>query len=328
MYEVGRIGRDEYEAKCREIDEQRARLTERPAPLFQQQHSILRSLVDEWDGMTTDERRKVLSGIFDSVTATSDGIDRRLRHSANARSQISPYAARRSRSSPPSRTRVWNVGPYELRCRTLMTRWPRGEDNSAVYRILWALFVVAVVASVVSSGRTSPSSAIATSSPTPVPSPLPTASPEFHPAPGALGGRVVRLVPDGLVVELEGREVEVNLKLAVDVWKETTVAASALAVGDDVFINGTAGSPFVARYVWANIGRIDGIVRAVDATGMNVERLAPKSGVVRVDFSAYLEFGAPAAGLTLTRADLVVGRTIGAVVYRPSLGPLRATRVW
>ena len=38
--------------------------------------SILRSLVDEWDGMTTDERRKVLSGIFDSVTATSDGIDR------------------------------------------------------------------------------------------------------------------------------------------------------------------------------------------------------------------------------------------------------------
>jgi site-specific DNA recombinase len=76
MYEVGRIGRDEYEAKCREIDEQRARLAERPAPLFQQQQSILRSLVDEWDGMTTDERRKVLAGIFDSVTATSDGIDR------------------------------------------------------------------------------------------------------------------------------------------------------------------------------------------------------------------------------------------------------------
>ena len=34
------------------------------------------SLVDEWDRMTPDERRKVLSGIFDSVTATSDRIDR------------------------------------------------------------------------------------------------------------------------------------------------------------------------------------------------------------------------------------------------------------
>jgi hypothetical protein len=76
MYEVGRIGRDEYETKCREVDDQRARLAERAAPLFQQQQSILQSLVDEWDGMTTDERRKVLSGIFDSVTATSDGIDR------------------------------------------------------------------------------------------------------------------------------------------------------------------------------------------------------------------------------------------------------------
>ena len=76
LYELGRIGREEYDTKVREIDEQRARLAERPAPLFQQQQSILRSLVDEWDGMTTDERRKVLSGIFDSVTATSDGIDR------------------------------------------------------------------------------------------------------------------------------------------------------------------------------------------------------------------------------------------------------------
>jgi len=39
-------------------------------------HKRVPALVDEWDGMTTDERRKVLSAIFDSVTATSDGIDR------------------------------------------------------------------------------------------------------------------------------------------------------------------------------------------------------------------------------------------------------------
>jgi predicted Fe-S protein YdhL (DUF1289 family) len=36
----------------------------------------MRSRVDEWNRMTPDERRKVLSGVVDSVTATSDGTDR------------------------------------------------------------------------------------------------------------------------------------------------------------------------------------------------------------------------------------------------------------
>jgi len=48
----------------------------------------------------------------------------------------------------------------------------------------------------------------------------------------------------------------------------------------------------------------------------------------RIGFSPYIEYGAPAAGLRVTRADLVVGRTIGVVIYGRPGAPLRATRIW
>jgi hypothetical protein len=174
------------------------------------------------------------------------------------------------------------------------------------------------------SGTASVSQASLTSSP----SAMPTASASYVPGPNSLGGRVVRLVPSGVVVETEGREVEVSLGSVVDVWKETSVPASALEVGDDLDVNGTGGSPFVARYVHANIGRRDGVIRAIDSTGMIVERLPPKGGLERIDFSNYVEYLAADGTWRVTRADLVVGRTIGAVVYRPRVGPVRATRIW
>ena len=132
------------------------------------------------------------------------------------------------------------------------------------------------------------------------------------------------------MVDSAGRQFEVDLKLVIDVWKETSVPASAIDVGDDLFINGTDSAPFVARYVYANIGRIDGVIQAIDATGMLIEVSGPYGprGSQRIDFSPYIEYGSVDGSMKLTRADLVVGRAIGAVVYRPPVGPLRATRVW
>jgi hypothetical protein len=76
MYKVGRMSEDDWEAECREIAAQQARLTAPPAPLFQQQQSVLTTLVDAWDEMTVDARKRMLAAIFDSVTATADGVDR------------------------------------------------------------------------------------------------------------------------------------------------------------------------------------------------------------------------------------------------------------
>lgn len=151
----------------------------------------------------------------------------------------------------------------------------------------------------------------------------------FAPGATSLSGRVVRLDPNGVVIETAGREAEISLTSVIDVWKETSVPAGALEVGDDLFVNGVGGPPFAARYVYANIGRVDGVIRAIDQTGMLVDvQLRVGAVPTWIDFSRYVEYGAPAANIRLTRADLVVGRTIGAVVYRPRLGPLRATRIW
>ncbi len=130
------------------------------------------------------------------------------------------------------------------------------------------------------------------------------------------------------MIDTDGRESTVDLRQAVDVWRETSVPASEIAVGDDVFISGVLGSPFVATYVWANIGRVDGVIQAVDNTGMDVEVKLRAGGtrMQRIAFSAYVEFGAP--GIKTARADLVAGRTIGMVVYGPPTGAIRATRVW
>jgi site-specific DNA recombinase len=76
MYELGRIGRAEYDEKCTEIAAQQQRMAAPPAPLFTQQQQMLKTLVDEWDTMTADERKRLLGDIFDSVTATTEGVDR------------------------------------------------------------------------------------------------------------------------------------------------------------------------------------------------------------------------------------------------------------
>lgn len=155
------------------------------------------------------------------------------------------------------------------------------------------------------------------------PSASPTSSPEAHPGPSyPLTGRVVRLIPGGMVVDSEGRQSEVSFSAIVDVWKETSVAASAIEVGDDLFISG--------GHAWANGGRIDGVIREIDARGMLIDVRLRWGGSVpqRIDFSPYVEYGSVDGSVKLSRADLVVGRLIGAVIYGRPGGPLRATRIW
>jgi hypothetical protein len=114
----------------------------------------------------------------------------------------------------------------------------------------------------------------------------------------------------------------VSFSAIVDVWKERSVAASAIEVGDDLFIAG--------GHVWANGGRIDGVIRQIDATGMLIDVRGPYGprGLQRIDFSPYIEYGRVDDSVGLTRADFVAGREIGAVIYGRAGGPLRATRIW
>jgi hypothetical protein len=153
----------------------------------------------------------------------------------------------------------------------------------------------------------------------------------FHPGPASVNGRVARIDNGIVVIDAAGNETAVRVDQGIEIWKETVVPATSLEVGDDLFVNGTAGSPFIASYVWANIGRIDGVVRDIDQNGMSVETSLRSGGhaIRRVDFSRYVEYGTADGGITLTRADLIVGRAISAVVYVPRGGaPLRATRIW
>ena len=194
------------------------------------------------------------------------------------------------------------------------------------------VLVSSLAALVVSLGWLTSSSgtgAVGAAGPTASPSASPTSSPEFRPGASSVSGRVVRLIPGGAVVDSAGRQVEVSFSGIVDVWRETSVPAAAIEVGDDLFVNGTDGSPFVARYISANIGRIDGVIRELDASGMLVDVHLRSGGTTlrRIDFSAYLEFGYP-GGPKVTRTDLAVGRDIGMIVYGHAGELLRATRIW
>lgn len=160
--------------------------------------------------------------------------------------------------------------------------------------------------------------------------PSASASPvPFTPGTTSVGGKLVRNLGPTLVIDTaQYGEITVDLSRVIDVWRETSVDASALRPGDELWIDGAAGTPFVARVIYANIGRIDGIVRAIDQTGMMVEVQAQTGGSTlrRIDFSSYITYGAPAQALS--RADLVVGTQIGAVLYNAPGQTPRATRVW
>ncbi len=145
---------------------------------------------------------------------------------------------------------------------------------------------------------------------------------------------MVRRVPAGVVISAAGDEVDVDLSSVIDVWKETSVPASAIEVGDDLTANGTQGSTkFFARYAWVNIGRLDGVIRSFDGTEMIVayqRRGADVPREVRVQLSPHVEIVRIAQGQIVPgdRPDLTVGRSVGMVMYRPRDALPRATRIW
>jgi hypothetical protein len=164
------------------------------------------------------------------------------------------------------------------------------------------------------------------------PSPSPT--PSYSPGPDSTSGSVVRRTPTGVVLNSAGTEIDVDLRSVVDVWRETSVPASAIEIGDDLFVNGTRGaSSFVARYAWANIGRLDGMIRAFDGREMLIayQRAGAASTEMRVELSRYVgivELG-PGGERPADRADLTLGRSVGMVIYRSREMPIpRATRIW
>ncbi len=185
-------------------------------------------------------------------------------------------------------------------------------------------------------GRLTPASGVAAAPPAstvPAGQIIPTPTPTYQPGPNSTSGTVFSRSPTGVIIESVGEQQEVDLRSVLDVWKETSVPAAAIELGDQLDVNGTAGQvAFVARYVWVNIGRLDGVIRSIDATGMVIayQRAGDVPRERRVELSPYLEIVqlGPGTMTGATRADLMVGRSVGMVLYRPHDGVPRATRIW
>lgn len=163
-------------------------------------------------------------------------------------------------------------------------------------------------------------------------SPTPSPTPSYRPGPDSTGGVVVRRTATAVVLESVGRETEVDLSSVINVWRETSVPASAIEVGDRLFVNGTQGPiVFVARYVSANIGRLDGVVISLDGDELVIGLLrfgAPTES--RVELSSHVEIVhlVPGGDVPGGRADLSPGREVGMVLYTPRDALPRATRIW
>lgn len=79
MFELGSIPATEYQAKCAALDNQRTNLkTKRAEPVLVRQRTMLATLVEDWDEMTPEERRRVVGVVFAEIHASSDGIARLL----------------------------------------------------------------------------------------------------------------------------------------------------------------------------------------------------------------------------------------------------------
>jgi hypothetical protein len=89
MYELGRLSAADYKAKSAELDGQKMNLgAERAEPVFVRQRTTLATLVDDWDDMTSEERRHLIGTVFVEVYADKDGISKML-----PREDWNPYMA-------------------------------------------------------------------------------------------------------------------------------------------------------------------------------------------------------------------------------------------
>ena len=165
---------------------------------------------------------------------------------------------------------------------------------------------------------------------TPAPRETPIPSSSFTPSPNFTGGQVLRFDGPRLVLQTydEGRQVEVQVELGQvrSVWRETEVRLSALEVGDELMIAGaSAGDVFFARDIWANIGRMDGVITAIRGETIELDQFTRSGATVstKVTLSPFIQPLGP-----WRMSDLRPGMTIGAVVYRAKDGSRRITRIW
>jgi hypothetical protein len=163
----------------------------------------------------------------------------------------------------------------------------------------------------------------------------PSPTPSHVPGHSSVSGTIVRIdYPSTTVRTYEERSgASVPVLLLVDVasasavWRETWVPATALAVGDDLFVSGSGGSPFVATTIDANIGRTDGTVRGIEGDTLILASLRDGVTIFRASVSRFVRSD------SLPLADVHIGDTISAVVYyeRDASGAIafrRITKMW
>jgi DNA invertase Pin-like site-specific DNA recombinase len=76
LYELGDIERDEYLRRRAELETQREAAKDQAGgtPSFVHQHEELRTIVDDWETMTIDERRQLISIVLSEVRADEHGL--------------------------------------------------------------------------------------------------------------------------------------------------------------------------------------------------------------------------------------------------------------
>jgi hypothetical protein len=80
VYELGDLARDEYLRRRDELQRQREVLTSAPEPVFVRQRTLLRSMVEEWDEMTLDERKRLIAVVFEEIQADAEGVRELVPH--------------------------------------------------------------------------------------------------------------------------------------------------------------------------------------------------------------------------------------------------------
>ncbi len=159
------------------------------------------------------------------------------------------------------------------------------------------------------------------------------AQPNTQPDLNFAGGKVVKKTSDGVVVDGGGTVRAIRISADTAVWKEFDLKPSEVEIQLDDYLDvrGTAlpDNTLMAKQMWINIGRWDGIIDTISST--RLVSTNPKSTKSRsIELSSKLEIVKAQDGTPLPNhlSGLTPGNSIGAVGLRLPNGELRATRIW
>jgi hypothetical protein len=74
LYELGDISREEYLRRRAALDREATALRAANQPTLIRQRTTLRSLVDDWDAMSADQRKRLLATVFEEITVGEGGV--------------------------------------------------------------------------------------------------------------------------------------------------------------------------------------------------------------------------------------------------------------